>query len=115
MADFLKTMAGNLDIPVLAGLQLNKFTNQTADSQKPERYGDVLLYWKEKTVEQLQRDGLECGNFCMQVVKNRNGMVHDEEDYIDISFNGNLMKIVEAKKHEKHEETPFEDDKKKKK
>lgn len=113
MADFLKSMAGNLDIPVLAGLQLNKFTNQTADSQKPERYGDVLLYWKEKTVEQLQRDGLECGNFCMQVVKNRNGMVHDEEDYVDISFNGNLMKIVEAKKHEKHEDTPFENEKKK--
>ena len=58
-------MAGNMDIPVLAGLQLNKLTGEVSDSQKPSRYGDVLIYWKEKTAEQLRTDTLECGNFCI--------------------------------------------------
>lgn len=105
--DYLKSVAGNLNIPVLGALQLNKLTGTVADSQKPEKYADVLMFWKPKTAEQLQSDGIECGNFCMQVVKNRNGCLHREDDYCDISFNGDLMKIVEAKKHQQ-KTTPFE-------
>ena len=107
MTDFLKSIAGNLNIPVIAGLQLNKVTGTVSDSQKPERYGDVLIYWKEKNVEQLQQDGLECGNFCMQIVKNRNGAIHDEDDYIDIKFIGDIMSISEANKHKRLGSTPF--------
>ena len=100
MADFLKSVAGNMEVPVLAGLQLNKLTGQVADSMKPERYADVLMYWKEKNVDQLKQDGLDCGNYCLQVIKNRNGAVHDEDDYIDINFKGDYMNIREAKRHE---------------
>ena len=107
MADFLKSLAGNLNIPVLGGLQLNKLTGQVADSMKPERYADVLMYWKEKNIEQLSRDGSECGNYYLQVIKNRNGKVHDEEEYIDISFKGDYMNIKEAKCHESTP-TPFD-------
>ena len=110
LADYLKSIAGNLNIPVLAGLQLNKMTGQLADSFKTERYADVLLYWKEKTIEQLREDTIECGNFMMQVIKNRNGSIHSEDEYVDIQFTGDLMRIVEAKKHNKAN-TPFEDKK----
>ena len=110
LADYLKSIAGNLNIPVLAGLQLNRMTGQLADSFKTERYADVLLYWKEKTSEQLQNDTCECGNFMMQVIKNRNGAIHDEDQYVDIQFTGNLMRITEAKKHQP-QDTPFEDKK----
>lgn len=99
LADYLKSIAGNLNIPVLAGLQLNRITGDLADSLKTERYADVLLFWKEKTVEQLRNDGIECGNFLMQVIKNRNGAIHDESQYVDIQFTGDLMRIEEAKKH----------------
>ena len=108
MADYLKSLAGNMDIPVLGGLQLNKLTGQVADSMKPERYADVLMYWKEKNIEQLQKDGCECGNYYLQVVKNRNGAIHDEDDYIDIDFKGDLMNISEAKSHEATPQTPFD-------
>lgn len=108
MTDFLKSIAGNLNIPVLAGLQLNKMTGNVSDSQKPERYADVLMYWKEKTAEQLSTDTLECGNYYIQVIKNRNGSIHNEDDYVDISFVGDIMKISEAKKHAPHTGTPFE-------
>jgi replicative DNA helicase len=107
MADFLKGIAGNLDITVLAGLQLNKQTGQVADSQKPERYADVLLHWKEKSVEELRKDTLACGNYKMEIWKNRNGAVTGDDDYIDIMFQGDLMRISEAEKHVK-EELPFE-------
>lgn len=107
LADYLKSIAGNLNIPVLAGLQLNRITGQLADSFKTERYADVLLYWKEKTREQLQNDKIECGNFLMQVIKNRNGAIHDETQYVDIQFTGDLMRITEAKKHPEPQDTPF--------
>lgn len=108
MADYLKGLAGTLNIPVLAGLQLNKLTGNVADSQKPEKYADVLMFWKEKNIEQLRNDGIECGNFMIQVIKNRNGAVHDEDDYVDIKFTGDLMRIEEAKKHSETPSTPFE-------
>ena len=108
MADFLKGMAGNMNIPVIAGLQLNELTGNVADSMKPKRYGDVLMYWRQKNVEMLQKDGLECGNFYIQIVKNRNGMTIEEDDYIDVQFTGDLMRIEEAKKHASTPDTPFE-------
>ena len=107
MADYLKSLAGHMNIPVLGGLQLNKLTGQVADSMKPERYADVLMYWREKNIEQLQRDGIECGNYYLQVIKNRNGGIHDEDDYCDIKFVGDIMNIREAKSHNKNI-TPFE-------
>ena len=108
LADYLKSIAGNLSIPVLAGLQLNKITGQLADSMKTERYCDALLFWKEKNVEQMKHDTSECGNFMMQVIKNRNGSIHDEDDYVDIKFIGDVMQISEAPRHPSYQDTPFE-------
>lgn len=110
MADFLKGIAGNMNIPVLGGLQLNTLTGNVADSMKPERYSDVLMYWKPKTFERQQKDGKECGNFMVQVVKNRNGSIHDindEDDFIDIDFRGDYMKITEAEQHDRGNNLPF--------
>ena len=108
MTDFLKSIAGNLDIPVLAGLQLNKMTGAVSDSQKPERYGDVLMYWKEKSAEQLQKDTLDCGNYYLEIIKNRNGNLTKENEYIDIAFSGDLMRITEAKPHDPNNQMPFD-------
>jgi len=112
MTDFLKSIAGNLNVPVLGGLQLNKLTGQVADSMKPERYADVLMYWKEKDLEMINKDGYSCGNYYLQVIKNRNGGIHDQDDYIDISFIGDQMNISEAQQHDKTLQTPFDDKKK---
>ena len=114
LADYLKGVAGSLNIPVLAGLQLNRVTGDLADSFKTERYADVLMFWREKTAKLVNEDGLACGNFAIQVIKNRNGAVHDKNDYIDIRFVGDLMLIEEAEKHAPHLDNPFEADSKKK-
>lgn len=107
MADFLKSIAGDLNIPVIAGLQLNKLTGAVADSQKPERYCDVLMYWKEKSAEEIRQDGLDCGNYKVEIGKNRNGAVTEEEDYIDILFKGDYMSVQEADNHHKNDAEPF--------
>lgn len=110
MTDFLKnTIAGGIGIPVIAGLQLNKQTGIVADSMKPERYADTLIYWKEKTVEELRKDSMACGNYKLEVVKNRNGATTGEDEYIDIMFQGDLMRVSAAKKHNGDGETDFED------
>lgn len=106
--DFIKGLAGTYDIATIAGLQLNQLTGLVADSQKPERYCDVMMYWKPKTTEELQQDGLSCGNFKIELTKNRNGSVTDEGDYIDISFKGDYMKIEGAECHIKSD-SPFEE------
>ena len=108
IADYLKSVAGTLNVPIMAGLQLNRTTGDLADSFKTERYADVLLFWKEKNAEQLKNDGIDCGNFLIQVIKNRNGPIHDDGDYIDIKFVGDLMRITEAKKHDPAANTPFD-------
>lgn len=104
--DFLKNrVAGTLDIPVLCGAQLNR-NNQTADSDKLERYCSVSMIWREKTVDEIASDGRECGNYALNVKLNRIGEQMMEDSYIDFLFNGNIMTIEQsAKQHENVE--PF--------
>jgi replicative DNA helicase len=98
--DFLKNnIAGAMQIPVLAGAQLNR-NNQTADSDKLERYCSVSLIWREKSNEEIITDGKECGNYSLNVKLNRLGEQMMDEDYIDFMFNGNTMTIEQAKQHE---------------
>lgn len=111
ITDFVKGLAGKYDIATMAGLQLNQLTGQVADSQKPERYCDVMMYWENKTVEELQKDGLACGNFKIKLTKNRNGSITDEGDYVDVQFKGDYMKIEGAEPHIVSSETPFEEKK----
>lgn len=96
--DFLKNnVAGDLNLSVFAGAQLNR-NNQIADSDKLERYCSVSMLWREKTPEELAADGLDGGNYCLNINLNRLGEQMQEDDYINFDFNGNVMQINEAKK-----------------
>lgn len=104
--DFLKNnVAGDLNVAILAGAQLNR-NNEIADSDKILRYVSASMYWREKTSEEIARDGgLEYGNYALTVDLNRLGEQMMQEEYIDFSFDGNRMKIEEAKQHKNIE--PF--------
>lgn len=99
------TIAGKLELAVLAGAQLNR-DDKVADSDKIERYISTSIWWREKTAEELQRDGLDCGNFCARVELNRNGAQMMEDEYVDIAFDGSKMRIRQAKQH-KSDTNPF--------
>lgn len=97
--DFLKnSVAGDLNIAILAGAQLNR-NNQVADSDKLERYVSASMLWRDKTAEEVAKDGLECGNFALTIDLNRLGEQQADDEYIDFRFDGNRMRIEEAKKH----------------
>lgn len=106
--DFLKNnVAGELNIAMLAGAQLNR-QNQVADSDKLERYVSASVLWRDKTAEEIAQDGVDCGNFAATIDLNRNGEMMDEDDYIDMQFDGNRMRIEQSKKqHSKETTTPF--------
>lgn len=95
--DFLKNnIAGDLDLAVLAACQLNR-NNEVADSDKIERYCSASLLWRNKTVEEQATDGQECGNYRLTVTLNRLGEQMQDNQYIDFAFDGNKMRIDEAK------------------
>ena len=97
--DFLKnTIAGDLELSVLAGAQLNR-QNQVADSDKLERYASVSLLWSDKSAEEYISDGEECGNYKLYIKLNRLGEQMLDGDYIDMMFDGNKMRIEQAKQH----------------
>lgn len=104
--DFLKNnVAGELNIAMLAGAQLNR-SNQVADSDKLERYVSASMLWRDKTSEEIAADTLDCGNYALTVDLNRMGEQMDEAEYVDFKFDGNRMRIEQAKQH-KTNTTPF--------
>lgn len=105
--DFLKnSVCGELDIAMLTAVQLNR-ENQVSDSDKINRYASAIIYWEPKTSEEISNcGGLDCGNYKVRVVTNRLGEQMDEDSWIDASFDGNRMRIKEAKQHHK-QDTPF--------
>ena len=108
ITDFLKNkVAGSLNLPVLAGAQLNR-NMEVADSDKIERYISSSAYWHPKTSEEIAQNGPECGNYKIIVGKNRNGSRMADGEWIDVVFDGSRMRIKEAP--QQHIETnPFGD------
>lgn len=96
--DFLKNrVAGELDLAVLAGAQLNR-NDEVADSDKLERYASVSMKWRKKSPEEVTNDGKECGNYALNIKLNRLGEGMFDDEYIDFNFSGSKMRIEEAKK-----------------
>lgn len=108
ICDFLKNRCcGELDIPILALAQLNR-GGEIADSYRLEQVASVIALLKRKTPEEIQRDGLICGNYKFFVKLNRLGdqMGDIDTEYIDINFQGNIVSFEQAQ--EQHEEiTPY--------
>lgn len=107
--NFLKNnVGGKLDLPVLAGAQLNR-KNEIGGSYQIEQFASTVLNLIPKTTEEILRDGQECGNYKLFVKLNRNGeqMVDPEEEYIDLYFNGNLATIDQAKEQHEINELPI--------
>ena len=94
--DFLKNnVAGNLELAVLAGCQLNRH-GEVADSDKLERYSSVSILWRNKSSDEILSDGNDCGNFRLNINLNRLGEQMTENEYIDFVFDGNHMQINQA-------------------
>lgn len=103
-ADHLKNfVAGGLNIPVLAAAQLGR-SGEVADSDKLDRYTSVSVKWMRKAKDEIEGDWLKTGNYKMNVKFNRLGELQDEDEWIDVVFNGNIMDIHQAEIQHEHME-----------
>ena len=99
LTDMIKNdIAGKMDIAALAAAQLTA-GGKLADSAKIARNASTIIVMLDKTPEEIEADGAECGNKKLVVQLNRNGMQHAAGEYLDIFFNGNVVRLEEAKQH----------------
>lgn len=78
---------------------------KVADSAKIGRNASTIALIQDKTPDEVEADGAECGNKKLRVILNRNGMQHAQGEYIDLCFDGNHIQYTEAKQH--IPQTPF--------
>lgn len=74
-------------------------SGKVADSAKIGRNASTIAIIQDKTPEEVEADGVECGNKKLRVVLNRNGMQMAPGEYIDLFFDGNRIMYSEAKQH----------------
>ena len=99
LTDMIKNdIAGAMGIAAVAAAQMNE-AGRLADSAKIARNASTILLLTDKTQEEIDQDGPECGNKKLVVSKNRNGMQHIDGEYIDLAFSGNICLLEEAKQH----------------
>lgn len=97
--DLIKNrVCGEMKIAGIGAAQAT-VNGKVADSAKIGRNASTIAIIQDKTPEEIDADGAECGNKKLRVVLNRNGMQMAPGEYIDLFFNGNLVLYEEAKQH----------------
>lgn len=97
--DMIKNeIAGAMNIAAVGAAQAT-INNKLADSAKIARNASTIVMLMDKTPEEMEADGPECGNKKMVVTVNRNGMQHASGEYIDMFFDGDHIRYEEAKQH----------------
>lgn len=105
LTDLVKNqIAGEMGIAAIGAAQATA-TGKVADSAKIGRNASTICVIQDKTPEEIQTDGVECGNKKMRVVLNRNGAQQTSGEYIDMEFDGNHILYSEAEQHTAR--TPF--------
>lgn len=86
---------------VICGLGAVQTTvnDKIADSAKIGRNASTIALITEKTQDEIDTDGEECGNKKLRIVLNRNGEQMAPGEYIDLRFDGNHILYEEAQQH----------------
>ena len=97
-------LCGDMNIAGIGAAQATS-TGRLADSAKIARNASTIAMITDKTPEEIEADGAECGNKKLRVVVNRNGMQMAQDEYISLFFDGNHILYEQAKQH--IPQTPF--------
>ena len=98
-------ICGEMNIAGIGAAQAT-VTGKLADSAKIARNASTIAMITDKTPEEIEADGAECGNKKLRVTVNRNGMQMTQDEYIDLLFDGNHIRYEQAKQH--IPQTPFD-------
>ena len=97
--DMIKNrVCGEMNIMGLGAAQATT-AGKVADSAKIGRNASTIAIIRDKTPDEMEIDGPECGNKKLSVILNRNGMQMAPGEYIDLQFNGNIISYEQAKQH----------------
>lgn len=91
-------ICGDMNIAGIGAAQATA-TGKVADSAKIGRNASTIALIQDKTPEEIETDGIECGNKKLRICLNRNGAQMSSDQYIDLQFNGNIISYEEAKQH----------------
>lgn len=91
-------IAGDMNVIAIGAAQAT-INNKLADSAKIARNASTIIMLMDKTPEEIDTDGAECGNKKMIVTTNRNGPQMSPGEYIDLFFDGDHITYYEAKQH----------------
>lgn len=91
-------VAGEMGIAAIGAVQATA-TGKVADSAKIGRNASVIALLQDKTPDEIEVDGVECGNKKLRIVLNRNGPQMTSDQYLDLRFDGNRILYEEAKQH----------------
>lgn len=107
ITDALKNrICGELKLACCAACQLAR-NGMTAGSDQIDRYLSTSVKMSLKTSDEIKNDGgLEYGTMKVQVDLNRNGKMMDEEEWLSLSFNGDICTIEDCKQPVR--ESPFD-------
>jgi len=72
VATKLKDLSGELDVPILSAVQLNR-ANDVADSDKIARYADIIAHWFKKEKEEIEAGGYKGGTHKLLIRDTRRG------------------------------------------
>lgn len=91
-------ICGDLNIAGIGAAQATA-SGKVADSAKIGRNASTIALLQDKTPDEIQQDGAECGNKKLKIVLNRNGAQMSDGEYIDLMFRGDFVSYEEAKQH----------------
>ena len=91
-------LCGELNIAGIGAAQATS-TGRLADSAKIARNASTIIMINDKTPEEIQQDGPECGNKKLVVRFNRNGPQCSDDDYIDVRFDGDRILYEPCQQH----------------
>jgi len=91
-------IAGDMNVVAIGAAQAT-INNKLADSAKIARNASTIIMLVDKTPEEIEADGVECGNKKMIVTVNRNGAQMAPGEYIDLMFDGDHISYEQAKQH----------------
>lgn len=97
-------ICGDMNIAGIGAAQATA-NGKLADSAKIARNASTIAMITDKTPDEVEADGAECGNKKLRVTVNRNGMQMTQDEYIDLFFDGNHILYEQAKQH--IPQTPF--------
>lgn len=98
IVDLVKNeIAGAMNIIAVGAAQAT-INNKLADSAKIARNASTIIMLVDKTPEEIEEDGAECGNKKMIVAVNRNGAQMAQGEYISLNFDGDRILYEQAKK-----------------